>query len=171
MNIKSDKAGMLKVKGKNKQLLQKLSELENEIENLKSALSENIIDDRIKETISRRIRTLNEIVCRHIESNDNDDLNTIVDNLIADRSDFMKSTMLAVKAAYPDFINYLKSKDLTDYEIQYASLYAVGMNGKSIGKYLNDRRHYHTSSDIRKKLGLTEHDTNLAIHIRRLINR
>ena len=35
------------------------------------------------------------------------------------------------------------------------------IKGKEIGEYIQIKRHYHTSTDIRKKLGLKEDDTNL----------
>jgi hypothetical protein len=48
-------------------------------------------------------------------------------------------------------------------------LYAIGLRGKEIGEYIQLKRHYHMSTDIRKKLGLSEDDTNLGLHIRNLM--
>jgi hypothetical protein len=45
------------------------------------------------------------------------------------------------------------------------------MNGKMVMSFTNLKRHYHIGSDIRRKLGLTEHDTNLSIYIRRLLQK
>ena len=60
----------------------------------------------------------------------------------------------------------LKSHDLTDWEIGYCCLYVLGLKGKDVGNYLKKKRNYIISSDIRRKLGLTEHDTNLGIWLR-----
>ena len=33
------------------------------------------------------------------------------------------------------------------------------------------KRHYHISSDVRKKLGMSENQTNIGIYIRKLMNK
>ena len=33
------------------------------------------------------------------------------------------------------------------------------------------KRHYHISSDVRKKLGIDEHQTNIGIYIRKLMKQ
>lgn len=45
----------------------------------------------------------------------------------------------------------------------------IGLKGKDIGSYIRKKRHYIYSSEIRKKLGLGEHDTNLGIYLRNLL--
>ena len=45
---------------------------------------------------------------------------------------------------------------------------AMGLKGKEISSYLGNS-HYKQSSSIRKKLGLTEHDTNLDLYLRGII--
>ena len=83
----------------------------------------------------------------------------------------MDSTRLAFKASHPKFIQYLEEHNLTDSEINYACLYAIGLRGKEIGEYIQLKRHYHISSDIRKKLGMNEQETNLGIYIRQLMKK
>lgn len=73
-------------------------------------------------------------------------------------------------AAHPAFIRHLESKKLTEWEIEYCCLYAIGLKGKEIGPYIKRKRHYNDSSDIRAKLGLGEHDTNLGIHLKRILS-
>ena len=75
----------------------------------------------------------------------------------------------ALEAGQPKFMAYLRSKDLTDWEMNYCCLYLVGLNGKEIGEYINLKRHYTYGSVIRHKLGLGEHDKNLANHLKNLI--
>ena len=67
------------------------------------------------------------------------------------------------------FMRYLRSRELTDWEINYCCLYLVGLNGKEIGEYINLKRHYTYGSVIRQKLGLGEHDRNLAGYLKELL--
>ena len=64
-------------------------------------------------------------------------------------------------------MKYLVDNGLTEKEIEHCCLYAIGLNGKMVTNFTRKKRHYHMGSEIRKKLGLDEHDTNLSIHIRR----
>ena len=79
----------------------------------------------------------------------------------------MNSTRLAFTASHPGFIEFLETHDLTADEINYLCLYAIGLRGKEVGEYIQLKRHYNVSSAIRKKLGMTEHDTNIGLFVRR----
>jgi len=48
-------------------------------------------------------------------------------------------------------------------------LYAIGLRGKEVGEYIQIKRHYIISHEIRMKLGIDEHETNIGIYIRRLM--
>lgn len=73
-------------------------------------------------------------------------------------------------ASHPDFIKYFESQGLTTDEINYVCLYAIGLNGKEVGMYMDKKGHFNTSSLIRKKLGLNKHQTNIGIYIKRLLH-
>ena len=45
----------------------------------------------------------------------------------------------------------------------------MGLKGREVGTYIKMRSHYNVSSDIREKLGINEHDTNLGIYLRKLL--
>ena len=45
----------------------------------------------------------------------------------------------------------------------------MGLKGREVGTYIKMRSHYNVSSDIREKLGINEHDTNLSIYLRKLL--
>jgi hypothetical protein len=45
----------------------------------------------------------------------------------------------------------------------------IGMRGKEVGEYLQIKRHYIISHEIRMKLGIDEHETNIGLYIRRLM--
>ena len=91
--------------------------------------------------------------------------------IISDRDTFVKQNRLIFNQASPEFIEYLTGKGLTDTEIDHCCLYAIGMNGKMVTTFTNAKRHYHLGSDVRKKLGLNPHDTNISIFIRNLYNK
>ena len=93
------------------------------------------------------------------------------DKLIQDKDEFMNTTRLAFKASHPRFIEYLEEHGLTESEINYICLYAIGLRGKEAGEYMQLKRHYHISSDVRKKLGIDEHQTNIGIYIRKLMKQ
>lgn len=69
---------------------------------------------------------------------------------------------------HPRFILELEEKGLSELEIGYCCLYALGFTGKEIPGKLQRNSFYNTSSDIRRKIGLGPHDTNLSIWIRNL---
>ena len=81
----------------------------------------------------------------------------------------MTSNKLAVRTSNPAFIEYLEKCGMTPEEINYACLYVIGLTGKEVGSYIQLKRHYHISSDIRRKLGLDPKDTNLGIYLRKLM--
>lgn len=88
--------------------------------------------------------------------------------IIRNRSEFVKQNRLIFNQSSPEFIAYLINHGLTDLEIEHCCLYAIGMNGKMVTSFTNVKRHYHIGSDVRKKLGLSGHDTNISIYIRKL---
>lgn len=89
--------------------------------------------------------------------------------LINDRKEFIRQTRLIFNSSYPDFIKYLTERGINEKEIEICCLYAIGLNGKMVTSFTNLKRHYHIGCDIRKKLDLNGHSTNLSIHIRRLL--
>ena len=64
---------------------------------------------------------------------------------------------------------YLEQHGLSVDEINYLCLYAIGLRGKEVGEYIQLKRHYVISHEIRKKLGIGEHETNIGLYIRRLM--
>ena len=66
-------------------------------------------------------------------------------------------------------MDFIEKLNLSEREIEYCCLYALGLKGKEVGSYIKMRSHFNISSDVRKKLGLVESDTNLGIYIRKLL--
>lgn len=151
----------------------KISQLESEGEHLKELLTEKELSKPVLDSIQERIGILNGLLAAKISGNEaySKPYDKWINQITEDRKTFMDSTRLAFRASYPSFMKYLDDHGLTESELNYVCLYAIGLRGKEIGEYIQIKRHYHTSTDIRKKLGLNEDDTNLGLHIRNLMKK
>ena len=150
------------------------SRLEAESENLKALLAEQEeLSAPVTEAIKARLAILNGLLAAKISSNNaySQPYDKWEEKITKDKHAFMTSTRLAFKASHPKFMKYLEEHGLTDSELDYLCLYAIGLRGKEIGDYIQLKRHYHISSDIRKKLGIDEHETNLGIYVRKLMKK
>lgn len=74
-----------------------------------------------------------------------------------------------LEPAHPDFMAYLHEHGLTERELNYCCLYAIGLRGKEIGNYLDLVRHYNISADVRRKLGLNTNGENLGPYLRSML--
>lgn len=151
----------------------KISQLESESEHLKELLTAAELSKPILDSIQERIEALNGLLAAKISDNVSysKQSDKWLNKITEDRKSFMNSTRLAFRASHPAFMKYLDEHSLTESELNYVCLYAIGLRGKEIGEYIQIKRHYHTSTDIRKKLGLNEDDTNLGLHIRNLMKK
>ena len=154
--------------------IHRVQQLEEESESLKELLKDsNGIPEEIARVIRDRIDMLNYLFMSQITENAAYEGKYIklASDLVNDRAKFMNSNRLAIQAAYPKFIDYLEEKGLTVEEINYVCLYAIGLIGKEVGRYIDRTGHFNTSSVIRHKLGLSIHETNIARYIRSLLKR
>ena len=128
-------------------------------------------DDRAMAVIRERLAVLDKIIASRISSDDKlyRSSEEELDVMMADREEFLRSTRILFEESHPKFIAYLESKGLTDWEAGYCCLYTLGLKGKDIGEYIQKKRHYIISHEIRQKLGLDEHDTNISIYLRDLL--
>ncbi len=152
----------------------KIEQLEDESASLKDILEKRKdLAKPIEEAIKIRIEMLNGLLAAQITDNNaySKSYGAWSDQLIQDKYGFMNTTRLAFKASHPRFIEYLEERKLTESEINYVCLYAIGLRGKEAGEYMQLKRHYHISSDVRKKLGIDEHQTNIGIYIRKLMKK
>lgn len=150
----------------------KIEQLENESASLKGILEKRKdLAKPIEEAIKIRIEMLNGLLAAQITDNNAyaKSYGDWRDKLIQDKDEFMNTTRLAFKASHPRFIEYLEDHGLTESEINYVCLYAIGLRGKEAGEYMQLKRHYNISSEIRSKLGLSEHNTNIGIYVRHLM--
>ena len=167
-NLELEKKGLA---AENMQL--KISQLESEVERLNVLLEESKLSKPTLDSIQERIGILNGLLAAKITDNNtySKPFDKWINKVTEDKKSFMNTTRLAFKASHPAFMKYLDEHGLNEAEINYVCLYAIGLRGKEIGEYIQVKRHYHMSTDIRKKLGLKESDTNLGLHIRNLMGR
>ena len=125
----------------------------------------------MKLVIKERLALLNKVIASYItdSSSANKEANAQIEMLVSNREAFLESTRKSFEAGHPRFMAYLRSCGLSDWEVNYCCLYLVGLNGKEIGEYINLKRHYTYGSVIRQKLGLGEHDRNLANHLKNML--
>lgn len=155
-----------------KELRHIIQNLETECHRLNGVLSvQQNLSEPVKNAIKERIEMLNALLATEITANNtySKPYEQWIESIVNNKDNFMDSTRLAFKASHPNFIEYLESHNLTVQEINYLCLYAIGLRGKEVGEYIQLKRHYHISSDIRKKLGLSEHETNISIYVRNLL--
>lgn len=152
--------------------LEKL-QLENERDRLNALLkTQSGLSQMSQSVIRTRLSMLNSLLAKEITTIDSyaKPYNKWIDSIKKDKEEFMNSTRLAFKASHPKTMRFLESKGLTVDELNYLCLYALGLRGKDAGEYIQLRRHYNISSEIRKKLGMNEHDSNIGPYVRKLMN-
>lgn len=160
-------------KEKEKYRLQCL-DIESERDNLAQLLAKQKeeLSEKAQTALTERLTLLNRFLAVHIIRDETisrkfrEEMEALIDN----RDAFMTSTRLSFAASHPRFIQFLTEHGLTEWEINYCCLYALGLKGKEVGAYIKMRSHYNVSSLIREKLGINEHDTNLSIYLRKLLN-
>ena len=149
-----------------------IAQLEGERDNLKELQREQSeLAKPIQDVIQKRLNILNGLLAKEITNNDSyaEPYNKWIETIHSDKKKFMDSTRLAFAASHPKFMEYLEQRDLSADEIKYLCLYAIGLRGKEVGEYIQMKRHYIISHEIRKKLGIDEHETNIGLYIRRLM--
>lgn len=170
-------AGWLYYRGYKKELVAanlrfEISRLESERDSLKELQgSQSEWSKPLQKIIESRFEMLNGLLAREITSDESHAKSYYkwIESVRSDKQKFMDSTRLAFTASHPKFIDYLEQHGLSADEINYLCLYAIGLCGKEVGEYIQLKRHYSISSEIRKKLGMGEHETNIGIYVRRLL--
>lgn len=135
-----------------------------EIKRLECTFQNNLFDESTKDRIVKRLNLLNKFLLAHITATYSRDAAEELKILLEDKDSFIESANLFFSLAHPRFFEYLRNLELTDMEIGYCCLYLMGLRGKDISSFMGNK-HYKYSSNVRKKLGLTEHDTNLSIFL------
>ena len=145
---------------------QMLESLNAEILRLKKIRRDSRIDKDIISHVDRRLNVLNMFalsnVSRVFETKAYKELSLLMEN----REDFMESTRKSFVISHPEFLSYLKSCKLTDWEIGCCCLYCIGFNGNELSDYLRRKAIYNVNSVIRQKLGISKGSTQLYTFLR-----
>lgn len=140
-----------------------------EISGLNETLDSSALDKTVRSLVGERLGILNKFITAYMTPNFSADAAMKLTGLMQDTEHFIESTRISFLVEHPEFIGYLKKRGLSDREIGYCCFYAMGLKGKDISAYMGNG-HYKLSSVIRRKLGLSEHDTNLDIYLRRKLS-
>ena len=147
-----------------------LSRLKQEKDELSAMIAENPpVGKQSMKVLADRLELLNRILAGEISSSRDRKLAEDLERLVSNREEFLYTTRMTFAAAHPEFIAFLEGKGLTEGEVQFCCLYAIGLRGKDISNYIGRGGHYNESSIIRSKLGLGPHDTNLGNYLRSLL--
>ena len=144
-------------------------QLEDEHQSLQLLLAENNrLNDETKDIVKNRLDLLNDFIKAHLaEKGSKAEMR--IRQIMEDKEAFMQSTCQSFSISHPAFIQKLRSHGLTDWEVGYCCLYALGLSSKEVGHYINSSTYYKTNSMIRKKLGLDSHCTNLNLYIKQML--
>ena len=159
----------LKIKEQEKEMLKfRMDGLMAEREELSRI---HMADENVRKIIAERLAIIDGFVMSETLQDNifGKEAEEALKEIIKDRDKFTTQTRLIFNQSHPEFIRHLMQKGLSEREIEHCCLYAIGLNGKMVTAFTNLKRHYHVGSDIRKKLGLTGHDTNISIYIRKLL--
>ena len=153
--------------------MQLYTQMEQERDSLTELLEQNKeLNQTAKNALLDRLALLNRFFLANItkDTKTSKEVDKEIEDLLENKEVFMTSTRLAFAGSHPHFIKHLESCGLTEWEINYCCLYALGLKGKEVGEYIQMKSHFNNSSDIRKKLGLPEHGITLGTHIRQLLS-
>lgn len=144
----------------------KIEGIKNEKDKLIEELEKNIVSDKVKGVIRKRLDMLNTFITEQIrdvqyEKRSWKKLNALINK---DRREFIENTQAAFSLSHPYFIRYLESCGLTQSEIELACLYAIGLRGNEAGEIIGNKSHYNMSAQIRKKLGLYEKPNSMNLN-------
>ena len=143
-----------------------------EIQRLELMYENKTLDKELRKALKERLDIFNHItiskLCPNIPTKKAEEE---LEKLLMSKDSFLESTCKAFEALHPEFSSFLCNKNLTERERGCCCLYCMGMHGNEIAAYmgLTEQSYYNYSSNIRKKLGLTEYKTNLDIYLRKKI--
>lgn len=149
----------------------RIKELEDEQTELRDILKRNELTDAMRNVVRERLMMLNARLSKDIieGAGDSGVYDRWIKSIRSDSQKFMQSNQVAFRVSHPGFIKHLEEHDLTNYEINYVCLYALGMLGKEVGEFTKLKGHYNLSTTIRRKLGIDENATALKVYVKNLL--
>ena len=128
-------------------------------------------EDETQQLIKHRYNLVCDLLAA-VVAGDHGRCNAILDGLeelVADPAVFTRQLRLIYSCLQPVMMSRLLECGLSEREVDICCLYALGLNGKAIQQYTHNGRHFQHVGQIRKKLGLGEHDKNIDGYIRDLL--
>ena len=140
-----------------------------ELSLLSELRTRNVLSKSGMEQLNERIEILNKFIASHISQSYSQKAETEIANLMKDREKFIHSTVLSFEVSNHQFIQRLLACGLSEWEVGICCLYAIGLRGKDIASYLQDKSFYKTSSNIRTKLNIPKNDSTINIYLTRMM--
>ncbi len=130
------------------------------------AHQEKISEDR-KKDLNDRVKFINGLLASKITSEGkySKAFQQLEKDLKKNKKNLLKILRENIEMANPQFMEEIINCGLTDLEIEYVCLYALGLRGKEIGAFFETAQHYNISSEIRKKLRLGPNQKNLGAYV------
>ncbi|MBQ2244080.1 MAG: hypothetical protein II318_07730 [Bacteroidales bacterium] len=167
--INNLKAKNLKLQEAKNRYILLYNSAKEELSLLSELRTRNVLSKSGMEQLNERIGVLNKFIASHISQSYSQKAETEIANLMKDREKFIHSTVLSFEVSNHQFIQRLLVCGLSEWEVGICCLYAIGLRGKDIASYLQDKSFYKTSSNIRTKLNIPKNDSTINIYLTRLM--
>lgn len=167
--INNLKAKNLKLQEAKNRYILLYNSAKEELSLLSELRTRNVLSKSGMEQLNERIGVLNKFIASHISQSYSQKAETEIANLMKDREKFIHSTVLSFEVSNHRFIQRLLFCGLSEWEVGICCLYAIGLRGKDIASYLQDKSFYKTSSNIRTKLNIPKNDSTINIYLTRMM--
>ena len=136
---------------------------------VKRSKSKVNLPDQVRLSLEERLYVLNTYIAANISGAYSGKASEELSKLMDDKAAFLRSMSDSFTISHPQFIEYLKSKKLNEWEIGCCCLYCIGLNGSEISSYLEQKTYYFKKiSVLRNKLGL-DRSQNIDTFLRKVM--
>lgn len=131
----------------------------------------NLLDNDSLNCLNKRMELLNKFIVSDITLSKRNTAKAMneLSKYILDKETFIDSTVATFSISHPQFIKTLVGYGLSQQEIGYCCLYAIGLRGKDISFYIGNKYYYKVSHSIRQKFGMEKNSTTINIFIMDLL--
>ena len=144
--------------------------LKKEVSRLSRIKSEKGLDNDVRVQLEKRLKVLNMFILAEMSDSFNRIAYEELGRLIENRDDFMISTSKTFMLSHPEFLEYLKKHDLSEWEIGCCCLYCIGFNGVELSDFLNRKAIYNINGTIRQKLGIPKSFSKIDLFLQNKMN-
>jgi len=136
---------------------------------VKRSKSKVNLPDQVRLSLEERLYVLNTYIAANISGVYSGKASEELSKLMDDKAAFLRSMSDSFTISHPQFIEYLKSKKLNEWEIGCCCLYCIGLNGSEISSYLEQKTYYFKKiGALRNKLGL-DRSQNIDTFLRKVM--